>query len=166
MRTYSLLLILLAVILAPFTFGIATTPKILWHQYVVSGTLERASGLSRENFTVALAGRIGSEEYRRIRGTIRPSPSPVAITDTSGRFLISVSDAVRFDSIRVMIVRPDSLPLFGEPLAVGAARVFTEYTTADYTDPEGCNGCRTTGTTTVVAGYVYNFSEQSVILPY
>ncbi|HXG01723.1 MAG TPA: hypothetical protein VNL69_13085 [Bacteroidota bacterium] len=166
MRTYSLLLILLAIILAPFTFGIATTPKILWHQYVVAGTLERASGLSRENFTVVLAGRIGSEEYRRIRGNVRPSPSPVAITDTSGGFFISVSDAVRFDSVRIMIVRPDSLPVLGSPLAVSAAQVFTQYTTAEYTDPEGCNGCRTTGTTTVVDGYVYNFPEQRVVLPY
>jgi hypothetical protein len=164
MKARLLLLLLTATVLSPMTFGIATTPKTVWHQYVAHGTLERAQGLSRENFTVALAGKI--EDYRRIHGTLPPSPSPVALTDTNGRFFISVSDAIRYDSVRVMVIRPDSLPLFGEPLAVSTATIFTEYTTVDYSDPTGCVGCRTTGKTSVVAGYVYNFPEQRIELPY
>lgn len=166
MKARLLLFLVAAVVLSPMTFGIATEPILVWHQYVVHGTLERPAGLPRENFTVALAGKISLEGYRRIPGTVRPSPSPLAITDTSGRFFISVADAIRYDSVRVMVVRPDSLPLFGAPLAVSTASVLTEYSTVDYTDPAGCSGCRPTGTTTVITGYVYNFPEQRLLLPY
>ncbi|MBX2991079.1 MAG: hypothetical protein KF749_07905 [Bacteroidetes bacterium] len=156
----------LSIVLGPSTLGIATSPIVPWQHYVVHGTVQRAPGLSKENFTCTLAGKLGTGAYQRLRGGIRPVSIPVAITDSSGRFSISVSDGTKYDSLVVMVVLPDRDPEFGEPFSVATASVIPQYIATDYTDPSGCSACRATGKTTVIDGYVYNLPEQTVVLPF
>jgi len=166
MKARLLLLLLTAAVLSLMTFGIATTPASPWHEYVVRGNVLRATG-SKANFSIALEGEVGRDRFQLLRGIYNGRwQSPVALTDSAGAFSIIVDAYARLDSLRVHVVIPDRDPVLGQPFPVAIAQVITEYTTVDYSDPTGCVGCSTTGKTSVVAGYVYNFPEQRIELPY
>jgi hypothetical protein len=166
MRTLLKSLLAVSIMIGPYTFSIATTPAALWHEYVVRGNVLRATG-PKANFAVALEGKVGRDRFQLLRGPYNGRwQSPVSLTDSAGAFSIIVDAYVRFDSLRVNVVIPDRDPVPGQPFPVAIAQVLTEYTTVDYTDPETCSGCRTTGKTSVVAGYVYNYPEQNVTLPF
>jgi hypothetical protein len=166
MKARLLLLLLTATVLSPMTFGIATTPASPWHEYVVRGNVLRATG-SKANFSIALEGEVGRDRFQLLRGIYNGRwQSPVALTDSAGAFSslwMHTHDWIHCESmLSFLTVTPFLVNHFRWP----SQQVITEYTTVDYSDPTGCVGCRTTGKTSVVAGYVYNFPEQRIELPY
>ncbi|MER3523201.1 MAG: hypothetical protein C4326_03840 [Ignavibacteria bacterium] len=129
--------------------------------------MTRASGLPRNNFTIALAGKIGNGAFELLRGrSPQASGQLLCLTDSAGAFYLNVSESLRYDSLAVAVILYGSEPFAGVAFPVSSATIFTEYEAVPYEDPASCVACKTTGTTTVVAGYVYNFPEQQFALPF
>lgn len=163
LRTSSLILLLLS----PFVFSIATSPAVITHQYLVRGQVTRQSGASKKNFSIVLAGKRNAGQFERVRGYSGNSQSPVGLTDSIGAFYVNVYGNERFDSLRAMVVVPDRDSIVGQSFSINTATIFTEYGSFPYNDGSaGCNGCTTTGTTSVITGYTYNLPDQTVQIPF
>lgn len=161
MRYRSKHILFMLLFAGPQAVGVATSPVIPSHHYIVSGTLHRSPGLGRSNFAIALAGKAGSQAFERLTGRGKNSPAPISITDSTGRFHVSVYDYRSFDSLRLMIILPDRGPLFGPPFPrTLATSVITEYGT--FEEARGCVGCGDPSSYSVITGYRYSFPEQEL----
>lgn len=162
LRTSGLILLLLC----PFMFSIATSPAVLTHQYLLKGQVTRTSEASKKNFSVVLEGKRSAAIFERVREHSGSSQSPVGLTDSLGAFSLNVYGDDRYDSLRIVVLIPDRDSIVGQSFSINTATVFTVYGSLPYTDESGCNGCKTTGTTSVITGYTYNLPDQTIQIPF
>ncbi len=160
MRQHFVQILVVLLLAGPHTVSVATSPVTPFHLYSISGTLVRAAGMDRSNFTVALSGKFASQQYIRLSGRAKNSPAPVSITDSSGRFWISVYDVHSYDSLRLMVIIPGGEPLFASPFPrTSATSVINEYGTFTH-NVRGCTGCGDPASSTIITEYRYSFPEQ------
>jgi hypothetical protein len=111
-------LIIIILLLVPMAVR-PTSPLIPYHDFHVSGSIERAGG-PLNNYTVALAvkGRFAPDEYT----IIREGPQPYALTSETGQFWLSASiyDYIRegdADTLAVAVLVPGDDFIMGKEFA-------------------------------------------------
>lgn len=156
-----------------FLFGIGTSPlPPPYHQYNVSGTLERPQGGSKSNFTVILLGKarlLSDTTFQILRGRSFSEIGdwPIALTDSSGEFSIRVSNHVPLDSLRLAVIIPDSPMVLGVPFSVDTSLAIREIRTYEIENGAGCGGCGTEPTTERrIVYYSYYITGKDIIIPY
>lgn len=167
MKAFVPLFVAILLMLGPTTFSIATSPTVPYHQYILTGRLVRPSGGSTKDFTVVLFAKrfpTQSPAFVRVYG-VSGSERVIFITDSTGRFDLSVRDYSFADSIAVGIILPDREPVLGEPISRKNLISTTEYGTFTYDDGKNCN-CSSPTTSTIVVGYRYQIPEQTITVPF
>ncbi len=172
MRTQLSCAVIVFALLTPFI--LATSPTLPpYHQFTISGRIERSSGGTRKNFSVSLLGkplyRTPSPEFEILRGIGAQNDRPIALTDSSGSFYLVTSNYNKPDSIVVGIIVPERNIIYGSVLSVSQLQPYPNMVTQDYYDHDqsGCNGCQTTPQTqTVTTHYSYTILDQIVTINY
>ncbi len=156
-------------ILLPIMLG--TSPRPLpYHEYVIHGSLARASEGSKQNFVVSLVRRMRNFDpdslVELVPGwALYTSPALKAITDTNGAFMLDVQATSIADSIGIKVSAADKPVYVSGLIAVPSTR--TEITEQSPSTSHGCHGCEsTTGPDTYVVGYRYQFPDLSLAIPY
>ncbi|HEX7572520.1 MAG TPA: hypothetical protein VF514_05460, partial [Bacteroidota bacterium] len=154
--------------LAPFTFANEPLPQP-YHQYVLNGTVLRASNGPKALFIVSLTGK-----FSMIRSDSAVDLSAVysyhqgdrtqSITDSSGAFSLQVTLGMKADSLALKVAAPDKPVVIGG--LFGIPNVGVEVTgTFGETEP-GSSGCsKDPVTTTQIIGYRYTLPDKSIVIP-
>ena len=154
-----------------FSVSIATEPTLPpYHQYFVTGKIERISNGKKGFFVVSLVGkfsRINTDSLVDLSGTFRPqkNENKTFITDSSGSFSILISSMEKADSLAIKISAPDKQNVIGPLFSVGrASATFT----IEYTQPrEGCECEYSTEAhkQSVIEYYRYDFFNAIITIP-
>ncbi len=174
-RSKSLSVLLLFVVLAPFTLGTTEVPIGL--RFAVEGTILRPVGASGNVF-IALVGRGGgceSENYAPLtygpwggQGDSDPFVSPSSTIDDPNKFYVSATSWCKPDFIAVAVSAPDHVMVLSEPIGVGVLErdsVFAE--TLHRNEPAGCGYYRDGGTMRYLATIERQPSQPVVVrVPY
>ncbi len=163
----------LASILLLILMSIGTSPlPPPYHQYYVSGVLERPSGGSRKDFTVILLGKFPNAapgKYTVVRySDFGPQDDfPIGITDSTGAFALRASNNQKADSLEIGVVVPDRPLSTGTPFYVGAARGSPAYEPYTSGTESGCRTCTSEPTTQeVIRYYSYFFDSVAVAISF
>lgn len=155
--------------LSPFIIATEPIPPP-YHQFVLSGTMIRASDGPRAHFIVTLAGKFNglpadsTGDLSRYYSSSQENRT-LSITDSNGTFFLQVNLTQKPDSLAVRVEAPDKPVYLGSYFKTpDADATITE--TADETEP-GCSGCsKNPVSTTRIVGYRHTIQPQMVILPF
>jgi hypothetical protein len=157
-------IIVVALLLIPMAVR-TTSPSNPYHDFNVSGRIERVGGGALQNYTIALAvrGRAQPGEYTLLREGSRP----FALTSESGSFHLSASlydyiGADDADSLAVAVLVPGDEFIRDDSFARRSVRP-TEDRRSYSTESDGCCESPTEGVNTV--GYIYHYPDQVVLIP-
>ena len=172
MLSHRILVPLVLILLSPFIF--ATSPTLPpYHQFHVSGRVERSSGASKKDFSVALFAkplyRIQSSDFEIMRGIGKEYDRPIAITDSTGSFSLVTSSQDKPDSIVIGVVVPERPTCFGQRISAASLHALPYTFVGEYNDNDlsGCNGCHPTPKKyTVTKYYSYSLQDLNVVIPY
>ena len=163
-----LFLVVSIIVLFPFLFS---TVSILssYHQYKITGFIERESAGERENFAINLVAVFW---YRpdTVVNVLSISPPGIvkSITDSSGYFTIDVRSGEKADSISIRAMSPDSQSFIAKNWIVP---VVTDSVIREVKNQSsGCNGCsrqvdEPLSSNTYVQGYIYSINQVKFIIP-
>ena len=116
-----------------------------YYLYFVDGRLSGDSLISKENFAVRLFGmhKTYQPEYKALPGMNMGPERPVALTDSNGYFLITVSHYELLDSLKAGVVQPNKPVVFSPAYYVDKDRLkeIKEYYEPD--EGPGCSSCST-----------------------
>lgn len=156
--------------LLPFIVG--TTPVEVYYQFVVKGRVIRQGGGSPANHTVVLLGKGAGDPNYRILTSYRTDTQepnlPVALTDGTGAFLVSVvPNWGMVDSLRLGVTIPGDTTLrLGEPFAAGSHdRTSEDLRQMRQPESTGCSCATEPGSVTYTAGYIYHYDNRTVTIP-
>ena len=154
-----------------FSVSIATPPTLApYHQYNVSGKIERISNSSKANFVVSLVGKfsdINKDSIINITkvNTTEKNENEKYLTDSTGNFIIIVSSTIKADSLAVKVSAPDKQDVIGFFFTVGAPSftVQSEYVE----DRMGCECEYSTDAKKYAETkyYRYDFQNKTVTIP-
>lgn len=162
----------LLIILTVMPFMLANEPEPPpYHQYSVSGTLERLGGGSTKDFAVTLFGWFpsqGGSGFLPFEEATYPRDGdhPVDLTDSAGAFSVRVSSNYRLDSIRLAVVIPDN-PMFGNPWYIDESDGIPTIITYEVPGEPGCFGIEgdpVSGSKTSFYSYIY--FDQTISISY
>jgi hypothetical protein len=136
-----------------------------YHDFNVSGRIERTGGGPLQNYTVALAARgiDGRDGYT----VIGDGAQPLALTSESGQFVLSAK-IYRFlrddeaDSLAVAVLVPGDDFIMGERFATASVRP-TEDRRVYEEESDGC--CESPVERESVVGYIYYYRDLVVTIP-
>lgn len=153
-------------ILLPFIVGTSPLPPP-YHQYRVTGTIERAGGGPKQNYVVSLVGKFHGFLPDSIIDISSFDPGAVdqCITDTSGYFYLDARAFAEADSISFKVSAVDKEPFIAPRWLHPVASIVI--TGEINTHEPGCNGCSSVepSSSSYVKGYLYMFETQRIVIP-
>jgi len=159
------------VIVIPFLMGTSPEPPP-YHQYLVSGMLERPAGGSKQDFAVTLLGWFQYQTdsvFVLFDGVTYPKfgDFPIDLTDSIGAFTIRLSHQIKADSVRLAVIVPDNPSTVGIPWFVGDIQGIPHTETFEVAGEPGCFGTESDPTTvTVTSFYSYSFVDRVITISY
>lgn len=160
---------IISMVLAPFLFG--TEPSLPpYHDFTVTGVLQRPAGGSRAGFTVVLCGKsrlMNDSTFQILRGLgYSTNDRPVALTDSGGAFQLRVS-SYEVDTLALGVVVPDRPVQLGVPFPVKVSMATPHWETYKSGEATGCAGCATDPpVTSRVRYYSYYFGDEIITIPF
>jgi hypothetical protein len=153
-------------ILLPLIVGTSPLPPP-YHQYRVTGTIERAGGGPKQNYVVSLVGKFAGFLPDSIIDISSFDSGTVdqCITDTSGYFYIDARAFAEADSISIKVSAADKEPFIAPRWLHPVASIVI--TGELNTQEPGCTGCSSveTASSPYVKGYLYMFETQRIVIP-
>jgi len=157
-----------------FTINLGTSPlPPPYFTYKVSGTIFCDSLTNVENYTVFLYGKQAERNYLNIldslyhpiEGMGNYNEHPIDNSDSDGKYYISVDSEIRFDSIKVMVIRPNQKILYSIPIYIAEEdlQAITEEYDASLYGAVGCSGCSTENIETRVVKYNYKLFDFNIM---
>jgi hypothetical protein len=162
-------IVIVCAVLSPFILATEPVPPP-YHQFVLDGTVVRASNGPRTNFIVTLAGRFNgfssdsTGDLARYYSYTQENRTQ-SITDSNGTFSLQVNLTQKPDSLAIRVEAPDKPVYLGSYFKTpDADATITE--AFDESEP-GCSGCsRNPVSTTQIVGYRHTIQPQMISLPY
>lgn len=138
------------------SLNFATSPKSPLHEYNYSGYLKADSVYSKENFAIQLFGKYqNSNNYMPLIGNNNEMDIPVFITDSTGKFYLTVTDYIKYDSLKVGVVHPANSPIFSRAYSINESSYSEHYEpTINPMDKSGCS-CSSEPTSTRLGKRIY-----------
>ena len=137
---------LLALFFLASNISFSNLPPRPYYKYYVSGFVKGDSLVNKENFAVQLYGMEAEymPAYQAVKGIQPGTEQPVALTDSSGFFYITVSHYFLFDSLKAGVVQPHKPVIYSPAYFVAPNRLkaIDEYYESD--NGYGCTSCSTT----------------------
>lgn len=163
----------LLTILTVTPFLLADTPEPPpYHQYSVSGTLQRPGGGSTKDFAVTLLGWFPDQNqsvFLPFEGVAYPlySDHTIALTDSSGAFFVRVSSNFRADSVRLAVVIPENPAMPGNPWYIDGSVGIPTIIYYEVPGEPGCFGIEGDPVTeSKTSFYSYLFFDQTISISY
>ncbi len=157
-------LIIVALLLIPMAVR-PTSPLVPYHDFNVSGRIERLGGGPLQNFTVAFVhkGMQTGDEYVVIGG----GSQPLALTSDTGQFHVhaTIYDYFAANSaelLAVAVLVPGDSFIQGESFAYDSVRP-TEDRRAFEQESDGC--CESPTESMHTIGFIYHYPDQVVTIP-
>lgn len=154
-----------------FTLSIATEPSLPpYHQYYVTGRIERLSNGNKSLFVVSLVGKfntINQDSLVAIKGMYvqKKGENETYVTDSTGIFSLRISSQEKADSLAVKVSAPDKPDGIGAMFAV--ERPSATFTSEYINQRQGCECEYSTDAQTYTRTdyYRYDFSNKNVTIP-
>ena len=150
----------LALFFLALNISFSNLPPQLYYKYYVSGFVKGDSLVNKENFAVQLYGMQAEymPTYQAVKGIQPGTEQPVALTDSSGFFYITVSHYFLFDSLKAGIVQPAQPVIFSRAYFVDSARLKAIYEEYQPPNRSGCTSCTMQPMETRIARYEYRLT--------
>ena len=155
-------------ILLPYLFSTSPIPPP-YHQYKVTGFIERENDGERRNYTVNLVAMFWHRPDTVINIlSISPPGIVEDTTDSSGYFSIDVRSGEKADSISIRAMSPDSQSFVSKSWIIP---VVTDSITREVKNQSsGCNGCskqvsEPSSSSIYVQGYIYSINQVKFVIP-
>ena len=168
-RSLTILLILVPMVVV---YSNSVAPP--YHQFTVTGEIEREGGGSRENFVVVVLVKplwLGTDSLRTykifypdIDYEKRLRSTPMALTDQDGAFWLQIKSVQPIDSITAAVFFPDQMFITGDTLCVGDLRM-SALTYRIRSDGGGCCASPVQSNELYTEAYIYEVPEQKITIP-
>ncbi len=157
---------LLALFFLASNISFSNMPPRPYYKYYVSGLVKGDSLVNKENFAVQLYGMQAEymPVYQAVKGIQPGTEQPIALTDSSGFFYITVSHYLLFDSLKAGIVQPAQPVIFSRAYFVDSARLKAIYEEYQPPNASGCSSCSTQPMKTWVTRYEYRLTGVEIYI--
>jgi hypothetical protein len=164
-----IIILLWILILIPFSLG--NSPRRIYYEYNINGSLERPNGKNKENFVIALYIKTqyggGFTRFYEIEPNSRNINYIFDLTDTTGRFSVAISSYIHADSLALVVLSPDHPITFGLPFSVNESQAIPNYDAYTANDEAGCSGCGTGPITKhEITSYSYHYENKIIMIDY
>jgi hypothetical protein len=113
-----------------------------FHLYIVTGNVACDSMHDKSNYTIRLFGKsdITGDEFVTVQSNGYYS-SPLAITDSSGHYGISLNSEVLFDSLKIGVIQPHTETIYSSVIPVNTDNRIAIEGSYETGNESGCSSC-------------------------
>lgn len=163
-------LLISALILLPFIVG--NSPLVPFHEYKVTGHIQRTGGGLKQNFILTLIAKYSStldEKVIELKSSNGPSPSNYiqCITDSSGLFYLDVTTKEKADSLAIIVSTVDKESYESKFISLNEFKKTESYIDITNDTKYGCMGLSSEPVfEKQLERYIYTYEDQKITIPY